>query len=223
MLNIFKKTLERKLTVAAISLVALSTAPLTVSADDESIARGKIVFDTVAGIGCKTCHGEYGEGDLGVGPYLRGATEGAVRAAIEGIDAMVAIKNVINEEQTIDVSNYVNSLGATRVVRSMAKRGRFLPDTITVPPESSLRIVINNASFSPKNFASEDFDLDGGLGIDARTTNSFVWTSPESGEFKVYCTDCDIDGEFLTVTVDPNAPKPKPFVPTTAVGQAAGT
>ena len=216
--TMIKTLFAKACSLASVLLISLATLNNAL-ADDESIARGKIVFDTIAGIGCKTCHGEYGEGDLGVGPYIRGASEGSVRAAIEGIDAMVAVKSVINEEQIVDISNYVISLGATKIVRTMAKRGRFLPDTITVPPASNLQIVINNTSFSPKNFDSEDYDLGEGMKIDARTTNSFSWTSPDSGEIKIFCTDCDIEGEYLTVIVDPNAAKPKPFVPTTAVKQ----
>ena len=61
-----------------------------VNADDTLIKRGELVFNTVANIGCAGCHGAFAEGDLGVGPYIRGASDGAVRAAIEGIGPMVA-------------------------------------------------------------------------------------------------------------------------------------
>ena len=68
------------------------------NADEASIEAGRNVFQTAAGVGCKTCHGDYGEGDLGVGPYIRGATDGTIRAAIDGINEMIIIKNTIAEE-----------------------------------------------------------------------------------------------------------------------------
>ena len=77
--------------------VTLLVSPF-VSADEESLARGEKLFSEIAGLGCKGCHGEFGEGDLGVGPYIRGATEGAIRAAIEGIDTMIVVKSTIDEQ-----------------------------------------------------------------------------------------------------------------------------
>ena len=87
---------------------------------------GRQVFNGVAGIGCKSCHGDFAEGDLGVGPYIRGASEGAIRAAIEGIGEMVAVKTVITDEQVSAVSDYIAHLGTMQVARTLSKRGRFL-------------------------------------------------------------------------------------------------
>ena len=174
------------------------------SADEESLARGEKLFNEVAGLGCKGCHGEFGEGDLGVGPYIRGATEGAVRAAIEGIDTMIVVKSSIDEQGIKDVSEYVNSLGSTRIVRTLAKKGRFLPDSFVVAPNSKFQIVVQNASFQPRVFQSEDLGLGDGLEISARKTGGLDWTSPAEGEVKLWCKDCDLQDQFFTVRVDPN-------------------
>lgn len=190
--------------IALITFAAMLSASPMLSADEEAIARGEKLFNELAGLGCKGCHGEFGEGDLGVGPYIRGATEGAVRAAIDGIDTMIVIKSVIDEQGIKDVSEYVNSLGSTRIVRTLAKKGRFLPNTFTVAPNSKFQIVVQNASFQPRVFLSEDLGFGDGLEIDARTTSGVNWTSPADGEIKLWCKNCDLQDEFFTVQVDPN-------------------
>ena len=177
---------------------------VSASADDESLARGEKVFNEIAGLGCKGCHGEFAEGDLGVGPYIRGASEGAIRAAIEGIDTMIVVKTTIDEQGIKDVSEYIASLGSTKIVKTLAKKGRFLPDSITVAPGSKFQIVVQNASFQPKMFSSDGLGLEDGLEIAARKTGGLNWTSPEQGEFKLWCQNCDLEGQFFTVRVDPN-------------------
>lgn len=176
---------------------------MSASADEESLARGEKIFNEIAGLGCKGCHGEFAEGDLGVGPYIRGATEGTIRAAIEGIDTMIVVKSTIDEQGIKDISEYIASLGETQIVRTLAKKGRFLPNEVTVAPGSKLQIAVQNASFQPRAFASDEF-LDEGMEISARTTGVLNWTSPGEGEYKIWCTNCDLENQFFTVRVDPN-------------------
>eukprot|EP00903_Cladosiphon_okamuranus_P004278 g4276.t1 len=141
------------------------------------------------------------EGDLGVGPYIRGATEGAIRAAIEGIDTMIVVKTTIDEQGIKDIAEYIGSLGETQIVRTLAKKGRFLPNEVTVAPGSKLQIAVQNASFQPRAFASDDFELDGGLDIAARTIGVLSWTSPDEGEYRLWCDNCDLDDQFFTLLV----------------------
>ena len=172
------------------------------AADEDSIKRGEALFNDLAGIGCKSCHGDFGEGDLGVGPYIRGATEGSIRAAITGIGAMVVIKNTIDEQGIVDVSAYVNSLGTTRIIRTLAKKGRFLPNTATVAANSNYQVVIQNASFQPKTFVSQDLGIADGMEVGARTTGSISWKSPEEGEFKIECSDCELEDQSFTLKIN---------------------
>lgn len=182
--------------------LCLSMSVATLAQDDETLARGEQVFNTIAGIGCKGCHGEFAEGDLGVGPYIRGATEGSVRAAISGIDAMVVVRTMIDEQGIKDVSAYMESLGSTRIIRTLAKKGRFLPNSTSVPANSRFQIVVNNVSFQPKTYRSDDLNLDGGkLIVPARTTGTISWVSPQQGEVKIWCEDCAIEDEYFTINV----------------------
>jgi hypothetical protein len=165
------------------------------------LAEGKRVFNEVAGVGCKTCHGEYAEGDLGVGVFMRGASEGAIRAAIDAIAEMVVVKNVITEDEIEAISAYVEYLGTMQVARTLAKRGRFIPGEITVKPGASLQVVIQNSGFQAQTFATDSMEFDD-LVIPARSSGSIEWQAPgEEGEYTLYCTDCKLKGETYTVRI----------------------
>ncbi len=128
--------------------------------EDSQLVEGARVFNTIAGIGCKTCHGEYAEGDVGVGPYIRGASEGAIRAAIDATDAMVVIKNAITEDKIMAVAAYVGDLGTMQAARTLAKRGRFLPSEVSIRPGTGVQLIIQNSSIQPHTFKSDNMAVD---------------------------------------------------------------
>jgi mono/diheme cytochrome c family protein len=175
--------------------------------DDELLEEGARVFDTIAGVGCKTCHGDYAEGDLGVGPFIRGATEATIRATIDANNEMIIIKNTITEDEIKAVAAYVAHLGSLQVARTLAKRGRFLPDEFSTRPGTGVQLIIKNSSISPHTFGSDDMGIDE-LTIAGRSTASIEWQAPDTpGVFALYCTDCKIKDQFFTVKVDPEAPE----------------
>lgn len=190
------------------TVVAALTSLLFVGgahAADDSIERGRQVFATVAGIGCKTCHGDYAEGDLGVGPFIRGATEGSIRAAVEGIGEMVAIKFTITDEEITAVAAYLNYLGGLQVARTLSKRGRFLPGEFSVRPGSSVQLVIKNSGMKAASYQSDNMAIEP-LTIGGRSTDSIEWQAPEEeGEYSLYCADCKITDQFFVIKVDENA------------------
>jgi len=189
-----------QLTITALLL----TSP--VQADEQGeFAQGHRVFDSVAGVGCKTCHGEYAEGDVGVGPYIRGATEGTIRAAIDATGEMIVIKSVITDDEIKAVAAYVGNLGSMQAVRTLAKRGRFLPGEISIRPGTKVQLIIQNASIQSHTFKSDNMDIDD-LMIASRSSGSFEWRAPEEeGEFSLYCTDCKLEDQFFTVRVAASA------------------
>jgi mono/diheme cytochrome c family protein len=188
-------------------LVCTAFSVFSAHADDALIKKGEVVFNTVAGIGCKGCHGDYAEGDLGVGPFIRGATEGSVRAAIGGIGEMIIIKNVIKEDEILAVSAYINYLGSTQVARTLTKRGRFLPETFSTRPGTNLQLVIKNGSFKPHTYQSDNLGVDP-FTISARGTGSFLWKAPgEEGSFTLNCTNCKLEEQYFTIQVDKAARK----------------
>jgi DNA-binding beta-propeller fold protein YncE/mono/diheme cytochrome c family protein len=170
--------------------------------DDPLLAEGARVFRDVAGVGCKTCHGEYAEGDLGVGVFMRGASEGTIRAAIDAIAEMVVVKNVITEDEIEAITAYVGHLGTMQVARTLAKRGRFIPETITVQPGARVQVVIQNSGFDAYTFSTDNMGFDD-LKIPARSSGSIEWQAPETeGDYRLYCTDCKLKDQFYTVRVN---------------------
>lgn len=180
-------------------------------AEDTLLKQGEKVFNELAGIGCKSCHGEYAEGDLGVGPFIRGATEGSIRAAIEGTGEMVVIQLTIKEDEIKAVAAYVNSLGRTQVVRTLSKRGRFIPEKFIVHPGTDIQLVIKNSSVKPHTYASDNLEIEP-FEIAGRSTGSLIWRSPDKeGSYKLQCTDCKLMDQFFTIEVSSKA---KQFIPT---------
>ncbi len=213
--GLWGSALETKRQIVAGEYGSASTGSAVLSEAGPSegpIADGRNAFRTIAGIGCASCHGQFAEGDLGVGPYIRGATEGTIRAAISGIGEMVVIRNTIQESQIDAVAAYLEYLGPIQVVRTLAKRGRFLPDSFSIRPGTTVQIVVNNAGFSDYNFTSENLGVDPML-IPARTTGSFIWQAPQqAGEYSLRCSDCKLKDEQSTIHVDPNAKEFKPAI-----------
>ena len=197
-------------TIAALLACGLAT-PLTAHAV-ELTETGRRVFEEIAGIGCATCHGQFAEGDLGIGPYIRGASDGTIRAAIDGVTEMIVIKNVISEKEISAVAAYLRDLGSTQVARTLVKRGRFIPETISVRPGMSLQVIINNAGFAAASFVSEDMEI-AELSIPGRETASFVWQAPDADDtFSLSCIDCKLKDQFFSINVDSNAPEFKGLV-----------
>ena len=201
------KTASLLARLAAIQIVVLTSMFNTsaLAADAELLAEGARVFNTIAGIGCKTCHGEYAEGDLGVGPFIRGASEATIRATIDATNEMVIIKNTITDDEIKAISAYIGHLGSLQVARTLAKRGRFLPDKFSTRPGTGVQLVIKNSSTSPHTFKSDNMDIDE-ITIPGRSTGSIEWRAPElEGEYFLYCTNCKLKDQFFTLKVDVSA------------------
>ena len=195
------------------ALVLLLSPLLAQAADDDLLAEGARVFNTVAGIGCKTCHGEYAEGDVGVGPYIRGATEGMIRAAIEATNEMIVVRNVISEPEIQAVAAYVGRLGSMQVARTLAKRGRFLPAEISIRPGTGTQLIIQNSGVEAHVFKSDNMGIDD-LTVAGRSSGALEWNAPVvEGEFTLYCTDCALKDQFFTIRVDASAAEFRAAVP----------
>ena len=204
-----------------LTITGLSLASGVRADEDGQFAEGARVFDSVAGVGCKTCHGDYAEGDVGVGPFIRGAAEGTIRAAIDATGEMIVIKSVITEDQIKAVAAYVGNLGSMQAVRTLAKRGRFLPGEISIRPGTDVQLIIQNASIQPHTFKSDNMDIDD-LTIGSRSNGSREWRAPETeGEFSLYCTDCKLKDQFFTVRVAASAAEFRSAVPASDAADSA--
>jgi mono/diheme cytochrome c family protein len=176
--------------------------------------EGARAFREIAGIGCASCHGQFAEGDVGIGPYIRGASEGTIRAAIDAVVEMTVVKAVIEEEEIQAVAEYIRRMGDVQVARTMLKRSVFFPETIQVRPGTPVQVVINNVGFSAALFVSEDMAIDN-FEVGKRSVDAFSWQAPdEVGEFRLFCSSCKVKDQYFTIIVDAEAPQLKtPFSP----------
>ena len=171
--------------------------------DAKLLERGKNIWLTVAGLGCVGCHGKYGEGDVGVGPYNRGVGQSKVVSAVESVDMMRALlKDKLTREDIEAVATYTTWMGQHQLIRTLVKRDRFLPDSIDVFPGTSVQLVVKNTSQSPHKFVSPNM-LVTEFEVAGRDAQDFIWRAPETeGSFTLRCTDCVRKGEdVLTVNV----------------------
>lgn len=204
---------KRFIAFSAILITAHAVTAQDATVDTELLAQGEEVYNTIAGIGCKGCHGEYAEGDLGVGPFTRGANEGMVSAAVSGIGEMVVVKNIITDEQVTAVSAYLNYLGTAQVARSLVKRGRFLPEVFSARPGTRLQVILQNGGFEAHTFKSDNMDIDD-IEIAARTSGNLIWEAPEQeGTYSLYCTDCKLDEQYFTININASAPEFRKVTP----------
>lgn len=207
-MNIVSTRINRTFLAVSACLLFIAATTTAGAEDMELIEKGREVYNGVAGIGCKTCHGDYAEGDLGVGPFIRGASAGAVRAAIGAVGEMIVIRQVIKEDEIIAVAAYLEHLGTLQVARTLSKRGRFVPKKFDAYPGTAIQLVIKNSGTQAQQYVSENMDI-APLEVAGRSTNSLIWTAPEEeGVYTVSCVACKLDDEF-TIEVNRAA---KPFI-----------
>ena len=165
------------------------------------VSKGKEIATTVAGIGCTGCHGVYGEGDVGIGPYIRGVDLAKVQATIAGVNQMAFLKEELTAEDAEAVSAYFSWLGSLQLVKTLVKRGRILPQSAEVRPGTGVQLVISNANTRPFTFAAKGLGLPE-ITVDAREEREIVIAAPEKdGAYEIVCLDCQPKNQHFTLMV----------------------
>ncbi len=192
-----------------VSSSAQSQAP-AISDASPQVENGRDIFMTAGGVGCAACHGIFGEGDVGIGPYARGVNRASIDAALESIAEMSFLRSSVRGQSIDDIAAYTEWLGNHQLVKTLAKRGRFIPDSVSVRPNTLIQLVISNASRFPRTFASDDMGI-GEISVDGREVAEIIWTSPsEEGTFTLRCLDCRITDQQLSIQISNDA---APFTP----------
>jgi mono/diheme cytochrome c family protein len=172
------------------------------------VEQGRQIFETIAGVGCKACHGPFAEGK--VGPSNRGVNEATIREALAKIGPMQFLREQLAEEDIKRVAAYTEWMGRHMLVKSLLKRGRFIPDAISIYPGTPVQLVIENTGSEPATLAADGISVEEPM-IAARDTASIVWTAPETeGKSTIACSDCKIKDGSLTIEVTKTA---KPYIP----------
>lgn len=197
-------------TLIAIFLAVTPSIPAAAQ-DSKLIEKGRQVFLNAGDIGCAACHGIYAEGDVGIGPYNRGVGEIAIRGALDSIDEMSFLKGELNDTEINQIAAYYEWLGQMQLVKTLVKRGRFIPNEIEVYPGTAIQLVINNAGRAAQTFGSDDMGIEQ-FEVAGRTDKDVIWTAPNSeGEFALRCTDCRLKNQRFSIKITRDA---APFPPT---------
>jgi cytochrome c553 len=202
------------LTLATVLAVVAIPAFAAEQLDMAMVEQGRQIFETVAGVGCKACHGPFAEGK--VGPTNRGVNEATIREALAKVGPMQFLREQVGDDDIKRVAAYTEWMGQHLLVRSLLKRGRFIPDAISVYPGTPVQLVIENTGSEPATLAADGMPLASPT-IPARDTVSIVWTAPQTeGKSMIACSDCKIkDGSLrieVTKTAKPYTPPPQPRV-----------
>ena len=190
----------------------LMLAVLSAGAQDPSnmvlVEQGKQIFETAGGVGCKTCHGAFGEGK--VGPTNRGVNEATIREALAKIAPMQFLRDQLADDDIKKVAAYTEWMGQHLLVKTLLKRGQFVPEKVVVYPGTAVQLVIENTGIEPGTIRSDGIEA-APIKIAGRDSAAIVWTAPQSeGTFTIACGDCRIKGDPLTIEVTRTA---KPYVP----------
>ena len=182
--------------------LSLGAAAADSRVDTKLVERGRQISLTVAGIGCAGCHGQYGEGDVGVGPYTRGVDVSKIKAAINSIDQMrVLVRDKLSPQDIEAVAAYYSWLGQLQLVKTLVKRDRFIPDAMDIYPGTAVQLAIKNSSQFPRKFAGPDMKV-AEFQVPGSSSHDFVWQAPEAeGTYTLRCVDCLVPGQQLTINV----------------------
>ena len=111
---------------AAFLALAAFSACAAEPLDMAMVEQGRQIFETIAGVGCKACHGPFAEGK--VGPSNRGVNEATIREALAKIGPMQFLREQLAEEDIKRIAAYTEWMGRHMLVKSLLKRGRFIPE-----------------------------------------------------------------------------------------------
>lgn len=186
-------------------VVLLGSSAEARSADDQPnaklVEKGKTISRTVAGIGCAGCHGRFGEGDVGIGPYIRGVGLSKIQAAVAAVSQMQIVKTQLNPEDINAVAEYYSWVGQHQLVKALVKRDRFVPDAVDVYPGTAVQFAINNSGQAPRKFASQNMDV-AEFQVPGKEVYDFFWHAPErEGAYTLRCVDCLDQGQGLNINV----------------------
>jgi mono/diheme cytochrome c family protein len=177
-------------------------------ADAKLLEKGRSVWLTAGGVGCAGCHGRFGEGDVGIGPYNRGVGASKIKEAIANVPQMRVVKGLAADEIEA-VTAYNTWLGEHQLVKTLVKREKFEPSAVDIHPGTPVQLAINNSGQTPRKFAAPGMNV-AQFEVPGRTVHDLVWRAPEQeGTYALRCVDCGAQGQEFTINVRTSA---KPYL-----------
>lgn len=77
----------------------------------------KAIYQTIGGMGCAVCHGEYGDGGESVGNNIRHSSLARLKHAFETVPVMQGLARAMNEERYQAVDQYLNQLSERQLIK----------------------------------------------------------------------------------------------------------
>jgi hypothetical protein len=183
----------------------------------EQIAAGRAIFYRIGTNGCVHCHAPYASGDEG--PSIRGADEGMVRAAADGIDKMTPQQRLLRDADFAAVGMYLKWLGTIRLTTVVLRRGTFDPPSVDVRPGTPIQLAVENTGLIPQTITGDGLGVS--VTVPARGRMATFFAAPDTeGKYELTCSDCQ--RATFTVNVTLAAPETINVPPGTKVSPASG-
>lgn len=191
--------------LASLLLVAgLSTANAQEEWDPERLSEGQRVYLEIGSTGCSACHGKFAQGDLGIGPAIRGVDAVRIQNALEAAREMSFLLPIMTQEDVDNVAYYLTYLDTLHPVKATLRGEAFAPEEVTVPPDTDVQVVVENGNRTECSLQVEG-RTDEPLLIEGRDIGAVVFRSPAEGAFNAFCSE--IPDVVFTIRVE--APSPQ--------------
>ena len=177
-----------RILLALLALALLAFGAAQEEWDQERLEAGANVYETVANVGCGTCHGAFGLGDIGIGPIIRGVDEVRIRGALEGAEEMGFLLPIMTDQMIADVAYYLAYLDTLHPAKALFRQETFTPAEITVPPDTDVQLIVENGNRSPCTLEVSVPDIEP-LVIEGRSTDGLVIRTPADGTVTAVCTE----------------------------------
>lgn len=105
----------------------------------------KAVYQSIGGMGCAVCHGEYGDGGESVGNNIRHTSLARLKHAFETVPVMQGLARAMNDERYQAVDNYLNQLSERQLIKVTVTENEIIHQaTETLMKEVYGQLVIHN-------------------------------------------------------------------------------
>ena len=169
----------------------------------EAIVAGRTTFSEAGGIGCVACHGNYGLGDLQIGPNVRGVDATRIEGALDGAEEMDFLGPLLSDTDIDNLAAYLQYLGTLEAAATLVRGDTFTPEELVVPGGTGVQVIVDNGNRSECTFGLTGIEREPVV-IPGRQAGDLVFTTAaEAGVLQGACAETP--EVVLTVRIEPPA------------------
>lgn len=110
----------------------------------------KAVYDTIGGMGCAVCHGEYGDGGESMGTNIRHSSLERLLHAFESVPVMQGLARAIDEDSTAALDRYIDQLAQRQLIKwTVTRDGLRLDTDEALSQDVMAQVVVHNGTSRP--------------------------------------------------------------------------